>query len=149
MQYPICALNFANNISRPGWTWYNLWKLLAIKFMNTYFHNSVDQSGIYHHIPSWLANFLKFTVIRLLENEFVKLLCPWNDVIINPPYREVTSKFVPPPKKTKVVPHLLWKAFRKIPPYFMGVRHYAVAPLENDLGCMTPQYFNELQIKTC
>ena len=42
IQYPICAVNFTNKISRSSWPLHKLWKLLACSFKNKYFHNSVD-----------------------------------------------------------------------------------------------------------
>ena len=55
-QYPICAVNFTNNISKSDWTWHSLWKLVTVNFRNKYFLNSVDWSGLYLqvYIPSWL-----------------------------------------------------------------------------------------------
>ena len=43
---------------------------LTINFKNKYFQNSVDWSGLYLqvYIPLRLANILRFTVFRLLEN---------------------------------------------------------------------------------
>ena len=109
MQYPICVVNFTNKISRSSWPLHNLWKLLTINFRNKYFHNSVDWSGlcIQVYIPSWLANILRFTVFRLLKNAFVKLPCPYNDRINNPPY--LTSpinlpKTICPPSAMKIFP---------------------------------------------
>ena len=45
MQYPICAANFTNKISRSSWPWHNLWKLLTINLRNKYFHNSLTGQG--------------------------------------------------------------------------------------------------------
>ena len=91
MQYPICAVNSTNKISSSSWPWHKLWKRLTINFRNKYFRNSVDWSGHYLqvYIPSWLVKILRFTVFRLLENAFVKLPCPYHDLIINPLCRTV------------------------------------------------------------
>ena len=90
MQYPICAVNVIHKISRSSWTWHDLWKLL-INFKKIYFQNSVDWSELYIqvYITSWLAKILTLTVFRLLEHAFVKLPCPYHDLIINPPCRTV------------------------------------------------------------
>ena len=108
LQYPICVVNFTNKISRSIWPWHNLWKLLIIHFRNKYFHNCVDWSGFYLqvYIPSWLEKSLRFTVFRLLENAFVKLPCPYHDLIINPPCRTF-SQWISP---KQFVFHLPWKA---------------------------------------
>ena len=94
MQFPICAVNFINKISRSGWISHGVWKLFTINFRNIYFHNSVGCSGLYLqvYIPSWLAKILTLTVFRLMENAFVKLPCPYHDLIINPPCRAVPYK---------------------------------------------------------
>ena len=87
MQYPICAVNFTNKISRSSWKWHIFWKT----FSNKYFHNSVDWSGLYLqvYIAWWLSKILRFTDSWLLENVFVKLPCPYKDLITNPPCRTV------------------------------------------------------------
>ena len=46
-EYAVCAVNLTNNISRSGWTWRYLWKILIINFKNKYFLNSVDLSGLF------------------------------------------------------------------------------------------------------
>ena len=93
IQYPICAINFTNKISRSSWPWHNLWKLLTFSFKNKYFHNSVDWSGFYLqvYIPSWLAKILRFIVFRLLENAFARLPCLYHDLIINAPCKTATQ----------------------------------------------------------
>ena len=107
MQYP-CAVIFISKISGPSWTLNNLWTLLKINFRNIYSHNSVDWSGLYLqvYIPSRLAKILRFTVFGLLENAFVKLPCPYHDLIINPPCRTF-SQWISP---KQFVFHLPWKA---------------------------------------
>ena len=109
----IWAVNFTNNTSRPGWTWYNYWKLLTINFKNKSFHNSVDWFELYLqlYITLWLAKILRFTVFRLLKNAFVELVLPYHDLVINPQCRTALHKFAP----QNIVPHLRWKAFRKRP----------------------------------
>ena len=96
-------------ISRSIWIWHNPSKLLTSNFNNKYFHNSVDWSRIYLqvYILSWQAKVLRFTVFRLLKNAFVKLPCPYNDRINNPPY--LTSpinlpKTICPPSAMKIFP---------------------------------------------
>ena len=86
IQYPICAVNFTNKISRSSWTWQNFWKLLTINFRNKYFHNSVDWSRFYLqvYIRSWLAIGLT----------------------INPPCKAVLQQIYP----KQFVPHLPWIA---------------------------------------
>ena len=115
MQYPICAVNFTNQISKSSWPWRNLWKFLPINFKNKYFHNSVDWSRLYPqvYIPSWLAKILRFAVFRLLENAFVRHPCPYYHLNINPP-----SRTVPPIN----LPKIIWppSAMKGFPPYFMG-----------------------------
>ena len=112
MQYPICAVSFANKISRSSWTWHSLWKLLTINFRNKYFQNFVDWSrtGLYLqvYIPSWVTKVLRFTVFRLLENAFVKLHCLYHDLIINPPCRKVPQRICP----KQFAPHLPCTASR-------------------------------------
>ena len=104
-----------------GLTWRNIWKLLTINFKYKYFHNSVDWSGLYLQvsIPSWLTKILRFTVFTLLENAFVKLLCPWHDLINNLLINPLANKKICP---KKFVPHLPWKAF-KGPSILYGGRH--------------------------
>ena len=110
MQYPICAANFTNNISRSSWPRHNLWKLLTIIFKDKYFHNPIDWSGIFLqvHIPSWLAKIFRFTVFRLLENAFARLPCPYHELIINRPRRTVPQKIYPKHLPWKASLHTLW-----------------------------------------
>ena len=86
MESTICAVIFTNDISSSNWTWQNLWNLLTINFNYKCFPNYVHWSGLYLqvYIPSWLAKTLGITSFRLLQNTFVKRLCPWHDLIINP-----------------------------------------------------------------
>ena len=60
-------------------------------------------SSIY---PFMIGKKLRFTVFRLLGNAFVKLPCPYHDLIINPPCRTVPQQICP----KQFVPHLPWKA---------------------------------------
>ena len=136
MQSPICTVNFTN-MSRSGWTWYNLWNLLTINFKNKYFHNSVDWSGLrlQVYIPSWLPKILRFIVFRLLENVFVKL--PSHDLIIN------LSCRIDPPSKKRIFSHIPWKASRQRSLHSLWGKHCAFALYENYVGYILPQYLQE------
>ena len=144
MQYPICALNFINKISRWSWTWRDFWKVLAINFRNIYFHNSVDWSGLYLqvYIPSWLAKILALTVFRLLENAFVKLPCPYHDLIINPPCRIVPQYICP----KQFLPNLPWKASL----HTLQAKH-ALCPgsIGKSCGGLSVNICKKVQNKTC
>ena len=96
----------------------NLWKFLTINFKNKYFHNLDSWSGLYlqMYIPSRLANILRFTAFKSLENAFVKLPCPWYDLIINPPCRTVSQYIFP----HKIVLAAKKSFQKKIPLYFKG-----------------------------
>ena len=125
-----------------GLTWRNIWKLLTINFKYKYFHNSVDWSGLYLQvsIPSWLTKILRFTVFTLLENAFVKLLCPWHDLINNLLINPLANKNICP---KKFVPHLPWKAFRKRSLHTLwGETHFI-------WEYMLPQYLQGSADKTC
>ena len=139
-QYPICDVNFRNKISTSSWTWQKLWKLLTINFRNKYFYNSIDWLGLYLqvHIPSWLAKILRFTIFRLLENAFVKLPCPYHDLIINPPYRTVPNNFT----QNNLSP--IWHE----KPYSLHILwHYVIAPLENHVGIYLSIFARKCRIK--
>ena len=141
MQYPICVVNFTNKISRSSWPWHNLWKLLTIHFRNNYFHSYVDRSGFYLqvYILSWLEKSLRFTVFRLLENAFVKLPCPYHDLIINLPCR------TGPKKLTQNI--LFPICHKKLPSILYGVRHYALDLLENHVGVYPSIFARKSRIK--
>ena len=137
----MCAVNFANNTSRSGWTWCNLWNLLTINVKYKYFHKSLDGPKFYLqvYILSWLVNNLRFTVFRLMESAFLTPLRPWHDLIINPPCR--TALPITFPKK--FVPHLPWKAL------WWGE---TLCPSSIGKSCRGICFFNickELQTKTC
>ena len=86
-QYPIeHATTFEpyNNITRQP---YNLSNLLTINLNNESFHNSIEWAVLYRqvNIPSWFEKVFRFTVFRLLENEFCETPPPWHDLTISPP----------------------------------------------------------------
>ena len=83
-------------------------KTLAINLRNKYFHNSVDWEVfcLQVYIPLWLAKILRFTVFRLLKNAFVKLPCPYHDLIINLHLEHSPPIYLP----KQFVIHLPWKA---------------------------------------
>ena len=140
MQSPIFAANFTNNMSRSGWTWYNLWNLLINNFKYKYFHNSVDWSGLYLqvYIPSWLPkNSRLYTVFRLLQNAFMKLPHPWHDLIINPPCRTAHQK----KKKEKNCPPSSMKSiYKKVTPCFLGGDTMPLLHWKIMWGYILPQY---------
>ena len=128
-------------MSRPGWTWHNLWSLLTINFEYKYFHNSVDWSGLYlqEHILSWLVKNLRFKVFRLVENVFVKLSRPWHDLIIKFPSTNLPMWNYP----RKILSPICHEKFLEKGSsvlHWFG-RHYALAPLENHVGVYVPSIF--------
>ena len=132
----IFTVSFTNNMSKPDWTWKNLWNfLLTINSNHKYFNNSVDLSGLYLqvYIPScFQKNSRLYTVFRLLGNAFVKLSHPWKDLIINSPCR----------KAPKICPPSVMKSiYKKVPPCFGGNMHYALAPLKNHVGVYASSIF--------
>ena len=116
-------------------------KLLRKNCDNKYFQNSVDLSGLYLQVffPSWLTKVLGFTVFRLLENGFVKLPCPFHDLIINLPCRTVPHKFA----KNNLFPI----CHEKLPSILYGSGHYALAPLENHVGLYPSIFARKCRIK--
>ena len=138
--YAICAVNFANKISRSSRTWHSLCKLLTINFRNKFFHSYVDWSGLccQVYIPSWLAKVLRLTVFRLLENAFVKLPCLYHDLIINPPCRTV-----PQFAQNNLSPI----CHEELPSIPYGARHYPLAPLKNHVGVYPSIFARKSRIK--
>ena len=71
---------------------------------------------VYIHLG--LGKILRFTVLILLENVFLKLFRPWHDLIINRPYRTAPLHNI---YKNVLFPHLPRKAFfRKRSTHILG-----------------------------
>ena len=83
-----------------------------------------------------IGKILRFKVVRLLENAFVKLPCRYHDLIINPPYVEQSPyKFV----QNKICHPSVMKSF---PSYFTGWDTMLLLHWKIVWGCI-PQYLQE------
>ena len=83
-----------------------------------------------------MANILRFTVFRLLKNEFVKLSCPCHDLIINPPCITFCQQIC----QKQNSPICYEKLSEKDSSILYGARQYALALPENIAwGCILPQ----------
>ena len=123
-------------------------KLLRINFKNKYFNNFITGQGFIFKCMSFhdWQKILRFTVFRLLKNVFVKLSCPWHDIIINPPCRTVPQQICP----ETFVPCLVWKAFRKRSLHNLWGKTLYPCSIGKLCGAISSlNICKEMQIKTC
>ena len=117
-------------MKRSDWTWCSVWNfLLTITFTHKYFYNSVDWPRLYLQVytPSWLPKKSRtYTVLRLLENIFVKLPHPWYDMKLIT-HVEQPRKICPP------------SALRRF--ITLTLRSISLTPLENHVGIYAPSIF--------
>ena len=133
IQSPVCDVYFSNNILIPqtrvnnrAATWFDLRHLLTINLKDKSLHYSKGWLGFIFSCVSQ-GTFFRFTLLKLLENTFVKLFLP-----LALSDHSAPCKTPPPPSPHKFDQKSFssMKSFfkrKKSPHIFVGRRHYALS----------------------